>query len=83
MNPDNCQHLELKKLADTMFQTFPSFKAGARFYRCVKCKQLLKASAGPKPIQIKVENPEVRRLFEKLLYELDAASRSYTPSALR
>jgi hypothetical protein len=40
----DCPHLELKKLADTMFETFPSFKAGARFYHCIYCGVILKTT---------------------------------------
>lgn len=43
MNP--CLHLSLSKLADTMFQSFASFKDGFRFYRCSRCGQIVKAKA--------------------------------------
>lgn len=38
-----CLHLTLSKLADTMWQTFASFKDGYRFYKCEECGRIVKA----------------------------------------
>ena len=40
----DCSHARLKKLADTMFQQFSSFKQGFKFYRCSECGMILKAA---------------------------------------